>query len=341
MNREESEQARILMCELGDHIRDSIAQARTRGAASSFSDVSRESLADTIYHIDKISEEAIAFWFEQHWPAEWPVEIVMEGADAHTFPAGTPLPDTDWKCIIDPIDGTRGIMYDKRSAWALAALAPQRGSANRLPDLFVAAMTELPVTKQWRADQISAVRGQGIIAEQINVSDQSRVPLRIEPSKATDFKHGFASFVRFFPEGKALSAWLEERLWDELYGLGSTRSPLVFDDQYICSAGQFHELLAGHDRMTIDLRPMIYKACGFESALVSHPYDVCTALILEEAGVIIETPEGATLAPPLDTTSPVAWAGYANETLASQVRPILRRLMDEIPAMAERLKYRH
>jgi hypothetical protein len=31
---------------------------------------------------------------------------------------------------------------------------------------------------------------------------------------------------------------------------------------------------------------------------------------------------------PLDTISPVAWMGYANETLARQVRPILQRLMD-------------
>jgi hypothetical protein len=31
----------------------------------------------------------------------------------------------------------------------------------------------------------------------------------------------------------------------------------------------------------------------------------------------------------LDTISPVAWMGYANETLAASVRPILKRLMKE------------
>ena len=72
------------------------------------------------------------------------------------FPNGTCPADTKWKCLLDPIDGTRGIMYDKRSAWALSGIAPQRGEATRLSDIVVAAMTELPTTKQWRADQVSA-----------------------------------------------------------------------------------------------------------------------------------------------------------------------------------------
>jgi len=42
----------------------------------------------------------------------------MEGlADgATTFPAGTPARRTVLRCILDPIDGTRCLMYDKRPA---------------------------------------------------------------------------------------------------------------------------------------------------------------------------------------------------------------------------------
>ena len=32
-----------------------------------------------------------------------------------------------WTVIVDSIDGTRGLMYDKRSAWCLAAVAPPGG----------------------------------------------------------------------------------------------------------------------------------------------------------------------------------------------------------------------
>ena len=128
---------------------------------------------------------------------------------------------------------------------------------------------------------------------------------------------------------KALLAQVEEGLWETLYGLGSNSSPLVFDDQYIATGGQIYELLVGHDRMLGDLRPRAFQKLGLGSSLVCHPYDICTALLLEEAGGVVETPEGTALRAPLDTTSAVAWMGYANPGLARQVRPVLKRLIKE------------
>ena len=78
-----------------------------------------------------------------------------------------------------------------------------------------------------------------------------------------------------------------------------------------------------------DLRPHAFRKLGLKSPLVCHPYDICTAFLLQEAGGVVETPEGKALRAPLDTTSPVAWMGYANPGLARQVRPVLKRLMKE------------
>jgi fructose-1,6-bisphosphatase/inositol monophosphatase family enzyme len=324
--------ARRLLCALQDEIRDKLIAARDRDAGR-FAEVAAVTAADTIYHVDRLSEEAILAWFEQHWPKAWPVELVMEGVeddDFVTFPRGTPVAKTMFKCILDPVDGTRNLMYDKRSAWILTALAPQRGPRTNLRDLVVAAMTELPTTKQWASDQISALRGagpRGVVAERFDLRSRSRRRLVMRPSQAKDFKEGFASFTKFFPEGKSLVGKIEEELWDELYGLGSSSSPLVFDDQYITTGGQIYELLVGHDRMIGDLRPPVLAKLGYTSSLVCHPYDICTALLLEEAGGLVETPEGRPLSAPLDTTSAVAWIGYANPLLARSVRPILRRIL--------------
>jgi hypothetical protein len=189
-------------------------------------------------------------------------------------------------------------------------------------------MTELPVAKQDRADQLSAVRGGGVRAETHDVVRGTRRRWTPRPSRATGFEHGFASWARFFPEGKALLATMEEALWRELGLLGKNGGQLVFDDQYICTGGQLFELIAGHDRMLGDLRPPAYSKLGYSSAsLCCHPYDICTALIAQEAGCIIEAPTGGPLRVPLDTTTPVAWMGYANPVLARRVRPVLRRLI--------------
>lgn len=327
------ERARTLLCELGETVRARVVAARQSSSSDELSAVAAVTAADTIYAVDKIGEDAIAEWIEAHWPKTEPVELVMEGVtdgELPTFPVGVPVGDTKWKLILDPIDGTRNLMYDKRSAWVLAALAPQRGPATRLGDIVVAAMTELPTTKQWRADQVSAVRGRGLVAEAHDLVRGGRAPLVLRPSTATDFAQGFASVVKFFPEGKALTARLEEELLRRLQTGGAGAGAVVFDDQYLCSGGQVFELLAGRDRMVADLRPLVFRRLGLGSPLACHPYDICTAFLLEAAGGVVERPDGGPLDAPLDTTTPVAWVGYANAALAARVRPVLRELCAEL-----------
>ena len=329
MSRASPRVLRRLLCDLQDHIRDGFVAARRR-QGQKFARVTAITEADTIYYVDRLSERAILAWFQRHWPANAPVELVMEGLEGEpvTFPRETPVTQTHWKCILDPIDGTRGVMYDKRPAFILSGIAPQRGQPTNLKDLIVAAMTELPTSKQDRADQISAIRGQGLWAETIDLARGTRRRWVPRPSRAKHFEHGFASLARFFPEGKTLLASIEEELWRELGVLGKYGGQLVFDDQYICTGGQLFELIVGHDRMLGDLRPLAYAKLGFSAAtLCCHPYDICTALIAREAGCVVEAPDGGPLSAPLDTTTPVAWMGYANRDLARRVRPILQKII--------------
>ncbi len=330
------EEVRSLLVRLGDRIRDIVLRDREGKSAGDLSAVVDQTAADTIYGIDRFGETAVLEWLDAEWPRSSPVELVMEGAEERaplTFPQGTPVEATRFKCIVDPIDGTRNLMYDKRSAWALVGAAPQKGPETRLSDIVAAAMTEIPVRKQTRCDRISAVRGagrSGIRSERIDLSTGTHEPFAVQPSRADHFRHGFSSLVRFFPEGKALLAELEEKLWDEICGLGSASSPVIFDDQYISTGGQFYEILAGHDRMLGDLRPLAYRKLGYESLLVCHPYDVAASLILEEAGVLFEAPLGGQVDAPLDTVSAVAWIAFANEKLADLARPVIHRLVREM-----------
>ncbi|HRP04917.1 MAG TPA: hypothetical protein PLV87_08405, partial [Opitutaceae bacterium] len=219
------------------------------------------------------------------------------------------------KCIVDPIDGTRGFMCDKRSAWVLTGLAPQRGTRTTLADIVVAVMTELPVVKQAAFDQLSAVRGQGVAVVRCPGLDRTGKRIRLRPSRARNFDHGFVSFSRFFPEGKTLLAEIEERFWRELKVWGREGGAKVFEDQYVSTGGQVYELIAGHDRLIADLRPLLPDMSGSGVRMTCcHPYDICTALILEELGGVVEDPSGNPLRGPLDTTTPVAWVGYANRT---------------------------
>ena len=329
----ELEKLRRLLCGLQDTVLKALVNARRR-RPTALARVAAHTAADTIYAIDRVTEAAIVAWFSVHWPRAQPVELVMEGLEDEgvRFPRETAAAAVRWVCILDPIDGTRAIMYDKRSAWSLAGLAPRprSGRPARLDEIVVAAMTELPVTKQTQADQFSAVRGAGLVSTRLDLVTGRRKRWTPRPSTERDFAHGFASVVKFFPAGKARTAALEEALWEAVLGDTRGAGELVFDDQYLSTGGQLHELLVGHDRMVADLRPRVLRAVGKESALTCHPYDLCTALLLTEAGGVVEAPEGGQVREPLDTTTPVAWVGYANEALARKVRPVLRRLLAEL-----------
>lgn len=332
---QDKESQRKQLCDLQLTILKAILTARSAAQPDALSAISEVTAADTIYAIDRIAEEAIEQWFEHNWGTKWPVEIVMEGLEdgtALTFPRDTPVEATKLKCIIDPIDGTRGIMYDKRAAWILAGIAPQRGSANTIADIEVAAMTEIPTTRQWRADQVSAIKDGGIQATAFDVR-ANNAPTRIElaASQADTVYHAFGTISRFFPAGSVLLSEVEERLWHDLYGTPDTPSPVIFNDQYICSGGQFYEILAGHDRFIADLRPEAFRKLGVSTSnLTAHPYDIATALILTESGCIVEKPTGEALDYPLDTTTPVSWVAYSNIELAKNIRPTLQRIIAEL-----------
>jgi hypothetical protein len=135
---------------------------------------------------------------------------------------------------------------------------------------------------------------------------------------------------RFFQGGKDILARIEEELVEALIGPIIPGKARLFEDQYICTGGQFYELMAGHDRFNADLRPNLEAALaerGQHLGICCHPYDLCTELIAREMGVQIVKPDGTPLDAPLDTTTPVAWVGYANQSLRSQIEPVLTAIL--------------
>lgn len=292
---------------------------------------------DAIYRIDA-DVEAVLVAACEVWAQDGPLVLVAEGiseSGEQVFPEGARAEDASFRLIVDPIDGTRGLMYDKRGAWVLSAVAPNWGPATRLRDTVCAVMTELPTSRARYADQLWALRGSGVDGITLDLAQEPPTvarPATLAPSPATDLRHGFASIVKFFPGGKELTVRLEEALFAELMGIPEDGTPLLFDDQYASSGGQLYELMAGHDRFIADLRPLILpRACAGEQVgrLCAHPYDLCTALIAEEAGVVVTDADGNPLDAPLSVHDNVAWIGYANAELQARIEPVLQRLLRE------------
>ncbi len=314
---------------LHDRIRSTLVKATEQSDLEELSQIAQEEEGDTIYAVDRISEDLIIEFFDREVAPATPLVLIIEGIPGGKviLPAGASESEATWRIILDPIDGTRGLMYQKRSAWVLTGVAPNRGPATSLQDIELAVQTEIPLVKQHLYDMIWAVRGQGVTAERVNRLTEERQPITLEPSRARSIAHGFVQIARFFPGAREVLAAIDEEIVQGALGPSQLGKANCFEDQYVCTAGQLYELMAGHDRFVADLRPLmqsILAARGLPLGICSHPYDVCTELIARESGVLVTSLTGEPLRAPLDTETNVAWVGYANPSIRAQIEPLLQ-----------------
>lgn len=320
-----------VMCELHERIRDAVVNACEAQSLESLSSIAADDAGDTIYAVDRVSEELLIDVLREEARSE-PLVLIAEGIEggALVLPEGAAAEEAQWRIIVDPIDGTRGIMYQKRSAWILSGIAPNKGPQTGLRDIVAAVQTEIPLVKQHLSDQLRAVRGAGVTAERFNRFSGERRPLQLQPSQSDSIAHGFAMISRFFPGGRDVLADLDDALMQRVLGPPQPGKAQCFEDQYASSGGQFYELMCGHDRFNADLRPLlevIHNERGMRGGICCHPYDVCTLLIAEELGVIVTDDHGQALDAPLNLDADVCWIGYANQTIRGQLETVLHEEM--------------
>jgi len=316
--------------DLHRRIRDDVVRACEAAAVGTLSEVATEAQGDTIYAIDRVAERELVAGIGRTIATtkEEPVLLVAEGLPGGevVVPEGADRKAARWVIIVDPIDGTRGVMYQKRPAWILTGVARGPGPCT-LADIELAVQTEIPLVKQHLSDELWAVRGQGASAVRVNRFTREIVPLILRPSTAATLAHGFAMISRFFPGNRAELAAIDDEVVAAVSGPPKPGKAQSFEDQYISSGGQLYELMAGHDRFVADLRPLFERHRPGGAALCCHPYDLCTELIARELGVLVTDAHGLPLHAPLDVTSDLEWIGYANPSVKALIEPHLRHAL--------------
>ncbi|WFB37249.1 hypothetical protein P3T73_05680 [Kiritimatiellota bacterium B12222] len=316
--------------------RECVSQSLRTATAGERSQVLAHAGSDVIFAIDREVERGVVRLLEAQAEAVGGVVLVAEGIgenERSIYPKGRAAGDCRWRMLMDPIDGTRGIMMDKRSAWFIAAVAPNLNEDTWLRHVEISILAELPHSRAGFADVFCAVKGQGVEAlRKALLTDQKDMRLAVEPYAGNSIRGGFAQLVRFFPGGRVETAILEEALWARLFPDAEAGEVLGYEDQYICTGGQWVELMTGRDRFCADLRPLLFDSklfAGKRRGFSCHPYDMAGLLVAEEAGIVITDVDGAPLDAPFDTLTECNWIGYANEEIRRQVEPVLHDLLRE------------
>lgn len=320
--------------ELHERIRQTVVETCEQASVDELARVVADEEGDTIFAVDRVSENVLVDFCEQQIAPLSPIVLIAEGLrdGMITLPRGSSESDAAWRVIVDPIDGTRGLMYQKRSAWVLTGVAPNRGPETNLQDIELAVQTEIPLVKQHLSDALWAIRGEGAMAERFNRLTGERVPLSLQPSRAPSIEQGYAMIARFFPGARDELAAIDEEIVFGALGPIQSGKAHCFEDQYPSSAGQLYELMAGHDRFIADLRAVldpVMRKRGLPRPLCCHPYDLCTEMIAREFGVIVTGPNGGPLSAPLMVEPDVSWVGYANAHIRAQIEPLLHQALSK------------
>lgn len=335
MSQKEQE-IQAILTEVGQAVCRKVRSQIIEQGKEAASQIHKEEASDVIYAIDKDAEDIIEETFEQHAAKVGGIWLFAEGVGDEekgaVFPSSMQPEEVAWKVLMDPIDGTRCIMYDKRPAFYLSAAAPNTKESTMLSDTTVAVMVEIPHSRSHLSDILWAIKGQGSHGLTWNLETEEKTPIELQASKAESIEGGFAQLVRFFPPGRDILSKLEDELIHRVVPGFNPERAIVFEDQYISTGGQLYQLLRGHDRFTADLRHLLYthlRKQGQSGGHVCHPYDICTVLIAWEEGLELSDAYGQSFDAPFNLHAPVDWIAYANASIRKQVEPVLLDLLKE------------
>lgn len=330
-----SEQVLSLLRRVHDETRAAVIAACQSQTFEQLCGAATAAAGDTVYAIDRIAEQAFILAMNKHLGGQTSVVLIGEGVPGGkaVLPTDASEVDAPWRVIVDPIDGTRGYMFQKRPAWILSGAARNRGDSTSLADIEVAVQTELPLAKQHLGDSFWAIRGLGAKAERFNRITGEQEAFTPQPSQATTVAHGYATICSFFAGGRDLLGKVADELSRKLLEGNQPGDTRIFEDQYASTGGQIAGLTCGQDRFVADLRPLLAEALAHRGDAMPHcchPYDLCTKLIAEELGITICSPKGEEIDVPLDTEAEVVWVGYANDTLRRAIEPVLQEVLNYV-----------
>lgn len=312
---------RARLTDLADCVRDAARAAMDAALATG----SLEGVASTVsmgagdrtFGLDVETERAVDAWFDD-MAAAGPLSLFTEdagwrhrgpGGDLHGFAHGGP------RVVIDPVDGTRNLMMDLRSAWTVIGLAGPGPGVPTQSEVELAVLAELPDSRArtWRV--LSAARGAGCLLE---VDGETRA-LRVDDHARCD--HGYFPFFGFHPQVRPLVARLGADVFARLEAEG-VDTGTCFDDQYISSGGQLALVALGTYRMVVE--PRAWIAARTTATQTCKPYDIAGAVLCAtEAGAVVTDLDGAPLDFPLDATTPVSFCAFHNSATRERLWPHL------------------
>lgn len=284
---------------------------------------------DVAFAVDVPAEDALTAWLHEEARTR-PLSLLTEDAGwRHRGPAaGGGVRTLDGfdhggpRIVVDPIDGSRNLLADLRSAWTVIGFAPPGAGQPRLSELTAGLLSEIPTSRARARRRFEGTARGCRLEEREGEAAGATRPHRADDDDRAD--RGYFPFFRHHPALRPALAAVEAEFFARLEREEGADLGACWDDQYISNGGQLALLMGGTYRMIADLRAELARRRGAVTQ-VAKPYDVAGAVVCARAaGCVVEDPSGADLDCPIDATTPVAFVGWVNRATAARLGPHLR-----------------
>ena len=325
-------QARLsdLCTQLRSAARVAIEQALAENRLEDLARPLREGAGDVTFALDQCTEDVLTRWLDET-AQRLNISLLTEDEGwRHRGPGAhgrvRDLPDFDHggpRIAIDPIDGTRHLMADMRSAWSIISFAPPGAGQPRMSELTLGLVSEIPDSRAARWRELAAIRGRGaFFVERALEAETLYSKRRLSTGVDDRADQGYFSFFRYLPAQRPALATIEARFFERLARLERADVRSCYDDQYISSGGQLALLSLGIYRMGCDLRGYLGARRSEIPSIATHPYDLAGAvLVAREAGASVDAIDGKPLDFPIDCTTPVSFVGWTNAATKQRLEP--------------------
>ncbi len=304
------------LCERMRHAaRESLLAARRSGDLARAARVVAQGAGDTTYGLDEAAEGALREWAREVARVQ-PLSVLSELSN---FDHGGP------RIVVDPVDGTRNLMTDLRSAWSVVGMAGPGPNVPRQKELVFGMLSEIPDTRAASYRRLSAIRGGPCHFEERTFYKGGPIVKPIEVATGSDARvdHGYFPFFKYMADQRPQIAAIEARFLERIERAEGADVRSCWDDQYISNGGQLALLAQGTYRMLADLRAFLAERRG-RPTLSTKPYDIAGALLCARAaGCVITAVDGSELDFPIDVETPVSWVGWVNEATRARLAPHL------------------
>jgi fructose-1,6-bisphosphatase/inositol monophosphatase family enzyme len=329
------------LLELSDRLRRAARGALLRaieaGDEASLWRQAGQGAGDVTYGIDVPAEQVLGAWLEEMARSS-PLSLLSEETGwRHMGPAprgGTvELAGFDHggpRIVVDPIDGTRNLMTDLRSAWSVIGLAGAGAGPPRMADMVLGVLSEIPDSRAAEYRRLSASRGSPCRFEQRDLDDDDLVAERaLDNGSEVRLDHAYFPFFKYMADMRPEIAAIEARFFARMAEHERADIRNCYDDQYISNGGQMALLALGSYRMIADLRADLARRRG-RPTLTSKPYDIAGAVICARAaGAVITAVDGSELDFPIDTETPLSFVGWVNRATSRRLAPHLAAALTE------------